>query len=397
MKFLKNLALSILSLLLFLSLSTFGLAFTVDRTVLNPKFVATELDGLILATPSLLEETLNKMPSYYDPLTKEFQLSLVNTFAEAEPLIKEQIDTAVYATYDYLLGRDQDLDLARIIKDTFLSRDFVVSIVDKIDLSLLIKEYIMEELYGQTQDIGTYFDEAIAKTATELDPWINEQVSAAVDPVSNYLLGKSQTLNMVIFLGTPKEILKANLEEAFFSSPPPELAGASQPELQQYLDHFYEELSLQLPNLEFTASSLAEPRVDFLNVLAEAESALVQAKQYVGYFQLIYKASIALMLLSIVGIIFLIKEVKAVSRTLGTTFLTYGAFEFAGIFIMKYFAEMQIPTLQIPSLLETWVLQFMGDLLAPLQMFSLGCIIGGIILIVVSFVYRPRQSSEMTI
>ena len=46
MKVLKGLELTILSLLLFLSLAVFGLAFTLSNTLLNLDFVAAEADKL---------------------------------------------------------------------------------------------------------------------------------------------------------------------------------------------------------------------------------------------------------------------------------------------------------------------------------------------------------------
>jgi len=58
MNFLKGLALSLLSLLLFLSLSVFGLALTLNQTVLNPDFIVSEIDRLDIS--SLAEEFISE-------------------------------------------------------------------------------------------------------------------------------------------------------------------------------------------------------------------------------------------------------------------------------------------------------------------------------------------------
>ena len=58
MNFLKGLAIGLLSLLLFLSLIIFGLALTLNNTILNPKFIASELD--ILPVSSLAEEIVSE-------------------------------------------------------------------------------------------------------------------------------------------------------------------------------------------------------------------------------------------------------------------------------------------------------------------------------------------------
>ena len=50
MQFLKSLAISLLSFLLFLSLSIFGLAFMLSQTILNPDFVVAELNQLDISS-----------------------------------------------------------------------------------------------------------------------------------------------------------------------------------------------------------------------------------------------------------------------------------------------------------------------------------------------------------
>ena len=55
MNFLKGLALSLLSFLFLLSLSIFGLALTLNQTILNPDFTISEVDRLDI--PSLANPT----------------------------------------------------------------------------------------------------------------------------------------------------------------------------------------------------------------------------------------------------------------------------------------------------------------------------------------------------
>ena len=53
-----------------------------------------------------------------------------------------------------------------------------------------------------------------------------------------------------------------------------------------------------------------------------------------------------------------------------------------------------LPLHDISPSLQTWVAELYSDLLAPLQTLSLGLLIGGIVLLVVSFVYKPRVVEE---
>ncbi len=62
MKFLKGLALTLLSFLLFLSLSIFSLAFLLNSTVLNAGFITSELDRLEVS-PLVAEIISEQMPA----------------------------------------------------------------------------------------------------------------------------------------------------------------------------------------------------------------------------------------------------------------------------------------------------------------------------------------------
>ena len=56
MQFLKGLAISVLSLILFLCLSTFSIVFMLNQTILNPDFITSQLDKLDLS--SLAKEVI---------------------------------------------------------------------------------------------------------------------------------------------------------------------------------------------------------------------------------------------------------------------------------------------------------------------------------------------------
>jgi len=270
--------------------------------------------------------------------------------------------------------------LAFMLNNTILNPDFVVSEVDRLDIPSLAGELLSEQI--PTEEFPEEFGIAIGNTITELEPWIKEQASAVIYSSYDYLMGRSQSLSLVISLEPVKESLRGNLWDAFLQSLPPELVGLPQAELERYFDEFYQEFSGQIPStFEFTESLLPP------EVLATLE----QVRQGIDYFQLGYKLLIGFMVALILGIIFINRQVKGATRELGIIFLTYGAFEYAGIFVAKYFAGTQLALLPIPSQLQAWLPQFLSDFLAPLAMFSLGLLIGGIALIVVSFVYKPRQ------
>lgn len=397
MKFLKNLALGLSGFFLFLFLSIFGFAFQLNQTILNPNFVTAELDELDVS--SLAEELISDQ-ILEEEFSEELGTALVNTITDLEPLVKEQISAATYSIYDYLLRKNQSLDLALTLKNTILNPDFVVSLVDELDISSLVGEFlikqIIEEAPEEAEYLADYLDEYLDSVITDLEPWLREQISAAVDPTVDYLLGESQSLNIVISLEPVMESLEDTLKEAFLASPPAKLLGLFFPELEQEFDKHFGELAESMPaTFEFNESSFGTERpADIAEALAKAEEALEQARLYIGYFQLGYKVLIGLMALLVLGIILISRQVRDITRRLGVPCLTYGAFEYAGIFVARYFIERWSPWPDIPASLETWTSQLLNNLLAPLEMLSLGLMIGGIVLIIVSFVYKPRQASS---
>jgi len=389
MKALKIFGITLLSLLLFLSLSVFGFAFMLNNTALNPDFVVSELDKLDI--PLLAEEFISQeIPE------EELRATLTDTITKLEPQIKEQVGAAIYTVYDYLLGKSENLDLAATLGDTILSSDFVGSIVDNLNISSLAGEFISEQFTGQIPEELQVLTEYVDDVTPEMEPWLKEQASVAAAPILDYLLGESQSLSVVISLEPVMENLEDNLRGAFLESPPPELVGLPMAELERYFDEYFQELAEVMPStLEIDESLLGtEIPSQIAETLAEAEEALAQSRQYVGYFQTGYYVLIGFMLLLILGIILINRQVRWATRGLGITFLTYGALWYGGIFAGKHFAGTQGVLSDIPAQFQTLLPPFLNDSLAPLGMFSLGLLIAGVALIIVSVVYKPRQPSD---
>ncbi len=395
MKFLKGLALSLLSFLLLLSLSTFGFTFMLNNTLLNPDFVTNQLNRLNIS--ALVEEILSQQPE------EELRTDLIDAVAELEPAMKEQLGAAIDSIYDYLLGKSRNLDLALTLRNTILDTDFVVSIMDTLDMSSLIGESLKEQLSGEIpEEMIGYLDKPLDDTLDELEPWIKDQVGAAADPMLDYLFGQSQGFSVEISLEPVKESLRDNLRQAFLQSPPPEFAGIPQALLGQYFDLFYQEFAGQFPTTLVINETLfgTEMPAQIAQILADAEVMLEEGRQYVSYFKLGYNVLIGFILLLILGIILLHREVKGSTRQLGTTFVACGVSVYVLIFAYKYFIGGQLSQFLIFASLQAWFPQVINDLLAPLEMFGLACLIGGVVLLIVSFVYpriRPSQPSTETV
>jgi hypothetical protein len=111
MKVLKVIALVILGILLSLSLLAFGPALTLKQSVLNPDFIARQLDRLDIA--ALTEEIVKeKVPAdAADFMGASLDAVLVDIIADNEDWLKEQAHDAINVFYDYIESRSETLSL----------------------------------------------------------------------------------------------------------------------------------------------------------------------------------------------------------------------------------------------------------------------------------------------
>ena len=109
MKVLKGLGLGLLGFLLYVSLSTFALVFMMNSTVLNPQFVASEIGRLDI---SAIAKDVIRQQFQLPPEIAKFAMPLVDeTLVELKPWINQQVNTAIYSGYDYLLGKSQEFKI----------------------------------------------------------------------------------------------------------------------------------------------------------------------------------------------------------------------------------------------------------------------------------------------
>jgi hypothetical protein len=269
--------------------------------------------------------------------------------------------------------------IAFMLNSTLLNPDFIATEVDKIEVSAMIREMTEEQIGEQLPEELIFLKEAVYNFVSDHELWLKEQLNIAIYSGYDFFLGKSERLNLVIPLEPLKEGLRASLWQAFEEYPPPQLSGLPVDQLKPYFDQYYEEFAEEIPSV-----------IDESSIPPEAMEPMMTARQYIGYFQTGYYALIGFMVLLVLGIILINRNVRDTTRGLGIDLLVYGALEFAGVYVARNFVPTRLPLQDIPSSLQTWVLGIYGDLLAPLYMLSLGLLIGGAVLIVVSIVYKPR-------
>lgn len=271
--------------------------------------------------------------------------------------------------------------LLYMLDNTLLNPDFVVAELEKLEASSVTAEIISFEAPPQMP----YLNEVINETVDELEPWMKEQLSTAVYSGYDYFLGKRESFSLEISTQTMKDRLRENLWRAFLASPPPELQAFPPAAKEQYFNQFFnQQFDEFIPQtIGFDEASLP---LDILDMMR-------QVRQALSYFSTVYYGLVGFMVLMVLGIVLISRDVKDITRRLGTPLLSYGVLQYAGIRVARYFAERQVELPGIPASLQSWVTQLSYDLIAPLEIFSLILLIGGVVLVVVSFIYKRGQSS----
>jgi len=391
----KVVTVSFLSLLLVLALFVFGLLFSMKMTALSASYTISRIDSLPLA--SLVEEiefdeTIENKPELVN------LISSIITENEAE--LKERIGESIHTVYDYLNGKSEDLDMALMLKDTILDPDFTISIIQKTDLTPLVKELVTEMTKEASLPYGLSTETHIDDIAQDLEPWLKEQSTAAIPTIYDYVLEFRQNTDIVVQLEPVRETLRSYLRQDFMESPPAKYAGLSEAELEQKFeeDVFADFAGDTWPTIEIDMELVdSDLPSEVAESLAEVEDALSESRTYVGCFNIAYGSLIGLIVLLLAGIILVYREVKGPSRVLGGIFLGYGIINLIAVFISRSIAKTQLTQLDdIPSSMQTWITQFATSSLTPLLILAIVLLITGAALLAVSFIYRRNYPQAVT-
>ena len=387
------------------------LALVMENTFLNATFVGAVLDKVDIAD---IAET-----AITEDLPDEFADAALNVISKHEAGLKTRVAAATDPIFRYVLGRTDSVDLATVLRDTLLSTEFVIDLLDELDISSLSSEFLRETIADsipQEVDIpADRLDEAIAA----LEPVINEAMTTATDPVLDYLLGQTRTLSVRISLDPIMEDLEDILREALLDSAP---AGLSQSERDRLVNEFLNEATAAIPStieldetvfgsdipdlitaaLADAQDTLTEVRDEIAESVREAEEILEEPRQYIGYFLNGYMGLLALIAVCVLAIIGLHRQVRGAAGQLGITALTCGIIELAAVIlgrnVLSTVVAEEIAKGDVPQVLQGVADLLIRDVTAPLQILSIGLIAGGIILISVSIIYprvrRRRSEAE---
>jgi hypothetical protein len=269
--------------------------------------------------------------------------------------------------------------IAFTLNQTILNPDFIVSQVNKLDIRSLAEDMLSQQIPQEGEE---YMGEVVTNTIIDLEPWLKEQAGDAAYVFYDYLEGRSQSLSLTISLEPVKTSLIKNLREAVRDNPPTGLEWLSPEEIDSYLDDYYQQISQEIPST-FELNQASMP--------TEVRGLLAQTRQIIDYFNLSYPALIGLILLLIMLIIIVNRQVRGSTRVIGIDFLICGALSLIGVFLAEKFSTPLLAEANMPPYLQTWLPQLLGDTLAPLEIYGMVLAGAGVVLLIVSFAYKPPQ------
>jgi len=336
--------------------------------------------------------------------------------------------------------------LAFLIQSTILNPDFVSDQVDRIDLSELTHDFTEENIVGEIPGEARFLQDAVYDVINDQEPWFKEQFHNVIYAGYDFLLGKSDTLEISIRLESLKESLRESLWEALNEQISTWLPDIVRSELRPYIEEHLEEYTRQIPEeylpegitglddellLDFIDPYLQEideqitneglmPQVTGLlealirpyydqyfdefvagipseivyneeTIPADVMEQLFLARNYIGYFQAGYYWLIVFMVLLAAGIFLVNWNFGKAALALSIDLLVFGVLETAGILFAKNLGLSGLLD-SVPSSLQSWLTSLYNDILSVMLTFNIAVLIAGIILLVVGIVFKRRAS-----
>ncbi len=388
---------------------------TLSNSVMTPAYVSALLDKIDLS--QLLDQAVQAEDNSETEYTAAFISATVNAVDESEPMIKTQIANAADPIFKYLLKQTPDIDLKSTLRQTVLSNNTVGAVLNNFDYTAMTKNILMEYIGGPLPEGITLSDAQIDQVVNALQPSIKTVFSDAAGSFADYLTGNSDTFVVEVPLTPALQALKTVAEQAFLAQLPVEFQGESQAELESDFEQFYAELSDYIPpTYEVNSTDLGiNTNTDITNAIDDAQNGLAAARNnidtasrnyaadvqnarpYVRDFQIGFILLILLMALLITGIILIYRKVKGACLNLGIVLLIYGTLEWGGVLVAKNIVDAQIAKATIPESISNIPGMILKDFTAPLQTISLACLMLGIGLVAVSFIYprvKPAQAES---
>jgi hypothetical protein len=276
------------------------------------------------------------------------------------------------------------LGIAFTIDNTALNPQFIVNEIGQLDIPSIVHETLAKSVPADYQP----YIQGIDASVTETLPWINQQINYVVTGTYDYLLSKTDRLDLSISTQLLQQSLKKNLTSAFLQSAPADYSRLSDADKQVYLARFQQEIVTFIPaQINITPDSLG----------TDGAKAVIEARNIAGYIKNLYSVLIAATLVMAFLLVWLIRDVPGILRSLGIICFISGALSTIAVYGLKSLIPAMIPPNTLPELLRLWIQTLIEDFISPWGIYSLSFLIGGLILFIASFFFYRAQAPVVDI
>jgi hypothetical protein len=362
MGFLRGLGTTICSILLFLALSSFSAAYLVNNTVLNTDFMNTQIDKLPLS--EMASDIINDQVQEQIPQDSEFINGVVTSIVDKqEPLIKDQLHKAINDGYAYFQG---DVDTLSV---TVSLAEIKQSLTQ--DVWQAAKDYLALQLSSMSEaDADAYAADIVARIPRDAYPSTLMSIPSTLrtELVKQYVLtlGGRGTFDPAA-LGLDQTI---------------------EPQVKSLLEQY---LTDTVSGMDDTYS------INESTIGSGTMTSIRDVRKAVLIFKVAYIYLIVGMIV-LAGLIFLInwKNIRASMRALGIDLLIFGILDLAGILVAKYIQPQKFifENQDISVSVQNWVNGLVSDVSSIMMTLSIGILVVGVVLLVVSFfIKKPEKAS----
>ncbi|MBN1370007.1 MAG: hypothetical protein JW954_07230 [Dehalococcoidaceae bacterium] len=395
MRTLKIISLITLSFILFVSLNSLAVAITLDRTVLNPKFVTSQIDHLEIS--AMLEEIITSEQG--SELPRHVKEAIAGAVVSMEPQVKTQANHIIRAIYDYIKGRKDNPDLAEVFKSTLFGTEFLSAFIDSLNIPDLAGGIFEESLQDAAPDdleVSGNLPGATEKALEENEESLKEQLRHVAEEIADYILGETQQFTIEIDAYAFLDSLRAHLHSSFMNSPPGYLNGEPEAAIEQEFNRLFGVFLAGLPmSLEIDQTVIGEDApAQMAETIEKIESGLGRARSFASTFQMIFVINFVVAVLLVAGIALIYREPIGTMLNLGivvliTAFVTLVAGFTARNITQKFIVEAQ----ETPVQIQAWLSHLAGGAFLPLITTGFVYLVAGIVLLLIFVLLQRRMQA----
>ncbi len=381
---------------------------------MNSDFVNSSLQKVDLS--QIIEQTLAEQLVSTSQEDADLKAAIISAIDKLEPTIKKGIADASEPIFRYILGETDSINLKTILRQYVLNKAFISDVINSLDLQPFAKDMMGSQLDLTLPQGITLNDSEIDQIIATAEPTVKTSLISAADPIADYLLGNRSSFSIIVPWNS--SAAKPIVKQAFLRQLPPELSAATTAQIDMAYEIYWTLAKGVIPTsftidstifsadfdqsidemIQSAQDALAEARKGIDEASLQLNDALHTARPYINLARILYW-SLVLLILFVIGAVILIRRSFSAARDLGITFATYGVLELIGILILRFFlgkpAFVQgIIYGDIPDSVWDIISPIIQRLTQPLLIFSVPCLIIGIISLVVFFVYPRKPSSS---